>query len=107
MAGRAKGYAVSTTSVVVAAPAPTRQQLTFSCGNAGGTGSVVLKDEDDATVSNGFPVTQSGSHLVVFGLAATHRWSAIRLAAADCVVGVIEVFSDSLHEDPAPESVGS
>jgi hypothetical protein len=68
--------------------------IDFSVGDAGNSSSVVLKDTDDATATNGFPMSWSGGVVRVTGSAARHRWSAIRLAAVDCIVGVLEQFGD-------------
>lgn len=105
MAGRARGVSVSTTSVVLANRSLDRQSITFSVGDTTNASSVILKDEEDATATNGFPLG-IGVHLTVTGKAARHRWSAIRLAAVDCVVGVLEGYSDNFFDGASTASDG-
>ena len=53
-------------------------------------------DHIDATTTNGFPLL-FGSILTLNGEIATHEFNAIRLAAVDCMVGVIEGFPDDFE----------
>lgn len=94
MSGRAKGVAVSNASVVVAPRSLSRTAITFAVGEATNASSVIIKDQDDATTTNGFPLSVVGGPVTIVGRLASHRWSAIRLAAVDCVVGVIEYYPD-------------
>lgn len=102
MAGRARGVTVSSSSVVLAKSSLERTALMFSVGDATNASSVVLKDEDDASLTNGFPLSATGGVFEVRGKAARHRWSAIRLAAVDCLVGVYEVYRDNYAADGDP-----
>lgn len=103
MNGRATSVAVSSSTVQIVGKNVRRTRLYLSCGNAGGNASVILKDHLDATATNGFPLTGAGGWLVLEGRIAQHEWNAIRLAAADCVVGVIEGFDDGLSEEGQEE----
>lgn len=108
MAGRAKGVAVSSTSVVLVGAAANRVALIFSVGDTANSSSVIVKDVVEATVTNGFPIQNGAGPLYVSGIAATARWSGIRLAAVDCVVGVIEIFSEPAGAvDPGVPLVGN
>lgn len=103
-AGRAKGFAVSSSSVLLCEAMLDRTSLQFSCGAAAGGASVIVKDVDDADATNGFPVSQ-GQTVRIEGKACRHRWTAIRLAAVDCIVGVIEGFPDNYAVPPEPNGV--
>lgn len=107
MAGRANGVAVSSTSVVIARERPDRTAVTFSVGDATNASSVVLKDgpggSSVATGTNGFPLSASGGLFRVTGKAARAEWSAIRLAAVDCLVGVYEEFLENFAKANAPD----
>ena len=99
MAGRVRGVAVSTASVVLANQVLDRVGLIFSVGDSTNAGSVILKDVEDATATNGMPLT-FGQTLEIVGQAARHRWSAIRLGGVDVVVGVFEEFPDEMRKEP-------
>jgi hypothetical protein len=105
MAGRARGVAVSNASVVLCSQQLDRVAVTFTCGDATNACSIILKDQDDATATNGVPLTFSSGPLRVEGSSARHRWSAIRLAAVDCVVGVIEEYPDGVVKAPDADGV--
>ena len=97
MAGRAFGRVVSNAVVEVAAFRLDRTRIVFTCAGSadGAVGTVVLRDGDvDVTTTNGVPL-HSGFPLVIEGLQARKRWTAIRLSAADQLVGVIEGFPDN------------
>lgn len=94
--GRVRGVVVSNAAVVLASECLDRTEIAFSVGDAANSSSVVIKDGSiDATTTNGFPLTFSAGVYRVCGKAARHKWTAIRLAAVDCIVGVEEVFLDS------------
>lgn len=101
-AGRVRGVPVSNTSVVVAQRSQNRIALTFAVGESTNASSVILRNHEDATTSNGFPISVVGGPIRIEGVLAKHRWSAIRLAAVDCVVGVIEEFSDDFFDPDVP-----
>jgi hypothetical protein len=101
--GRVTGIAVSSTSVVIAAKNPNRTRLILSVGESTGAGSVILKDQQPATTTNGFPLAMAGGNITLEGRIAGHEWSAIRLAALDVVVGVIEGFDDNLSAEGETE----
>ncbi len=106
MRGRLRGVSVSNASVLLAEKNPNRSSISFSVGESSNACSVVIKDSIAATTSNGVPLTL-GMLLVFEGEIATHQFNAIRLAAVDCVVGVVEGFPDSstqLVEGDAPVS---
>lgn len=106
MIGRVRGLLVSTTALVVAPPSPDRTELIFSAGNTAGTGSVVLKDGDeDATTTNGFPLSQSCGPVRFEGQIARKRWTAIRLVATDTVVGICEGYPDNYAVPPQESGV--
>ncbi len=92
---RLTSITVSNTAIEVLPANPNRVAVIFNCGNAAGTGSVVLKDHDaTATTTNGVPVSQAGGPLRIEGQAAGRRWTAIRLVAADTQLGILEEFAD-------------
>jgi len=77
---------------------PNRSSISFTCGDTTNACSVIIKDLTNATASNGYPLTV-GSCLYLDGEIATHEFSAIRLAALDCVVGVVDGYPDSSNLD--------
>lgn len=95
MLSRIKAVSVSNSSVQLVDRNPARLAIHFRCGNSAGTASVVVTPDVDASVSNGLPVAQTGGVLVIDGEAARRSFSAIRLAASDCIVGVVEIFDGS------------
>jgi hypothetical protein len=103
MFGRARGFVVSSTAVELVDYSPERVAITFLVGDTTNACSVILKDGDvDATPTNGVPLTFACGPLRIDGKLASHRWSAIRLAAVDCVVGVVEQFLGAGPVEPSP-----
>lgn len=98
--GRIRSVPVGATAVQVADKNPRRSRITFTVGDANNSSSVMIVDGDDrdATATLGMPLVFGGV-LIFTGVMATHRFSAIRLAAVDCVVGVAEEF---VEEDGLP-----
>lgn len=91
MNGRIKSVAVSSVSVELVAESETRSAVTFSVGDAAHSSSIMLTDQTEASATNGFPLI-FGSILRIEGEMARHSFFAIRLAAVDCRVGVIEEY---------------
>ena len=101
---RCTGVAVGAAAVRVARERPDRTAITFSVGDATNASSVVLKDGvTDATATDGFPLTAVGGLFRVTGKAARARWSAIRLAAVDCLLGVYEEFEENFVRGAEPD----
>lgn len=89
--GKIRAFTVSNTSQEVARKNNERVRLRFICNNATAVGVCVISDETSATTTNGFPCN---GEIVVEGLLARRAYQAIRLSAADVLLGVIEEFPD-------------
>lgn len=105
MSGRIRSVAVGATAAEAAAFNARRTRIRFSVGDATNASSVMIIDGNDRTATGalGFPLQNGQTALEFVGVMATHRFSVIRLAAVDCVLGVIEEFDDDGDDVPVVE----
>lgn len=99
--GRIRSVTVGATAVELAKAAPDRIGIRFSVGQATNNVSVMIRDGFlDATATDGYPITLT--EVTFTGKLATERFTGIRLAAVDAVIGIIEEFPETLSKPPLP-----